>query len=95
NYTSKQFADVLAALGVRQSVGRTGICFDNAMAESFFGALKNKLVNRTVYPTREHAQRDIARYVEVRYNTQRLHSGLGYKTPHEVHDEFLNRQQTA
>ncbi|MGH3884994.1 MAG: DDE-type integrase/transposase/recombinase, partial [Pseudonocardiaceae bacterium] len=40
NYTSKQFADVLAALGVRQSVGRTGICFDNAMAESFFGALK-------------------------------------------------------
>ncbi|MGH3837274.1 MAG: integrase core domain-containing protein, partial [Pseudonocardiaceae bacterium] len=53
------------------------------------------LVNRTVYPTREHARRDIARYVEVRYNTQRLHSGLGYKTPREVHDEFLNRQQTA
>jgi transposase InsO family protein len=65
------------------------------MAESFFGALKNELVHRTVYPTREHARRDIARYIEVRYNTQRLHSGLGYKTPHEVHDEFLNRQHTA
>ena len=41
NYTSAEFADVLAALDLRQSVGRTGICFDNAMDESFFGALKN------------------------------------------------------
>ena len=49
----------------------------------------------TVYPTREHARADIARYVEVRYNTQRLHSGLGYKTPLEVHNEYLNRQQRA
>ena len=95
NYTSAQFADTLAALDLRHSVGRTGICYDNAMAESFFGALKNELIHRTVYPTREHARRDIARYVEVRYNTLRLHSGLGYKTPLEVHNEYLNRQQTA
>lgn len=95
NYTSQEFADTLAALDLRQSVGRTGICFDNAMAESFFGTLKNELVHRTVYPTREHARRDIARYIEVRYNTQRLHSGLGYKTPREVHHEYLNRQHTA
>lgn len=95
NYTSAQFADTLTALDLRQSVGRTGICFDNAMAESFFGTLKNELVHRTVYPTREYARRDIARYVELRYNTQRLHSGLGYKTPREVHNEYLNRQQTA
>jgi transposase InsO family protein len=95
NYTSQQFAGTLAALGLRHSVGRTGICYDNAMAESFFGALKNELVHRTVYPTREHARRDIARYIEVRYNTQRLHSGLGYKTPREVHDEYLNQQHTA
>ena len=52
NYTSAQFADTLAALDLRHSVGRTGICYDNAMAESFFGALKNELVHRTVYPTR-------------------------------------------
>jgi putative transposase len=95
NYTSREFADTLAVFGLRQSVGRTGICYHNAMAESFFGALKNELVNRTVYPTRDHARRDIARYIEVRYNTQRLHSGLGYKTPREVHDEFLNRQHAA
>jgi putative transposase len=95
NYTSTEFADTLAALDVRQSVGRTGVCFDNAMAESFFGTLKNELVHRTVYPTRDHARRDIARYIELRYNTQRLHSGLGYKTPQEVHHEYLNRQHTA
>ncbi|MGH3873036.1 MAG: IS3 family transposase, partial [Pseudonocardiaceae bacterium] len=63
--------------------------------ESFFAALKNELVHRTVYPTREHARRDIARYIEVRYNTQRLHSGLDYKTPREVRDEYLNRQYAA
>lgn len=95
NYTSQEFATTLAALDLRQSIGRTGICYDNAMAESFFGALKNELVHRTVYPTRKHARRDIAQYIEVRYNTKRLHSGLGYKTPREVHNEYLNRQHTA
>jgi transposase InsO family protein len=76
-------------------VGRTGICYDNAMAESFFASLKNELVHRTVYPTREHARKDIARYIELRYNTRRIHSGLDYRTPQEVHDEYLNRQQAA
>jgi len=95
NYTSRQFAETLGSLHIRHSVGRTGICFDNAMAESFFGALKNERVHRTVYPTRRHAMTDIARYIEFRYNTQRLHSGLGYKTPHEVYTEHLNRQLVA
>jgi len=71
------------------------ICYDNALAESFFAVLKNERVHRTVYPTREHARKDIARYIELRYNTRRIHSGLGYKTPQEVHDEHLMRQQAA
>lgn len=95
NYTSQRFADTLDSVNMRQSVGRTGTCFDNSMAESFFGVLKNERVNRTAYPTREHARRDIVRYIEFRYNTKRLHSGLGYKTPHEVRDEHLNRQEAA
>jgi putative transposase len=65
------------------------------MAESFFGTLKNELIHRTVYPTRQRARRDIARYIELHYNTKRLHSGLGYKTPREVRDEYLNRQVAA
>jgi transposase InsO family protein len=95
NYTSAEFATALTDLNLRQSVGRTGICYDNAMAESFFAALKNELVHRTQYPSREHARKDVARYIELRYNTNRLHSGLGYKTPYEVHAEYLNRQQAA
>ena len=64
------------------------------MAESFFAALKNERVHRTQYPTRTHAYRDIARYIELRYNSRRRHSGLDYRTPQQVHDEYL-KQQTA
>ena len=95
NYTSEEFAQSLAAHNIRQSVGRTGICYDNAMAESFFAALKNERVHRTQYPTREHAKNDVTRYIELRYNSRRLHSGLGYRTPQEVHNEYLDRPQAA
>jgi transposase InsO family protein len=95
NYTSVEFAKVLAKHDMRQSVGRTGICYDNAMAESFFAALKNELVHRTQYPTREHARKDIARYIEFWYNSRRRHSGLDYQTPRQVHNKYLNSQQAA
>jgi putative transposase len=95
NYTSAEFTGVLEGLGMRQSVGRTGICFDNALAESFNASLKVERVNRTAYPTREKAREDITRYIELRYNRTRLHSALGYRTPQEIHDEYLNRQLAA
>jgi transposase InsO family protein len=95
NYTSAEFAAALERLGIRQSVGRTGICYDNALAESFNGALKVERVHRTVYPTRKKAEEDIVRYIELRYNRVRLHSGLGYRTPQEALDEYLNRQLAA
>ncbi len=95
NYTSRDFAGTLTELGLRQSVGRTGICYDNAMAESFFAALKNERVHRTVYPTREHARRDVTRYIEFWYNRKRLHSGLGYRTPQEALNEWRSSQDAA
>jgi putative transposase len=95
NYTSAEFAASLERLGIRQSVGRTGICYDNALAESFNAALKVERVHRTAYPTRKKAKEDIARYIELRYNRTRLHSGLGYRTPQEALDEYLNRQLAA
>lgn len=95
NYTSDTFGRTLKRLRIRRSVGRTGICYDNAMAESFFAALKNERVHRTEYPTREHATRDVARYIELRYNSQRIHSGLGYRTPNEVYAEYRERQLAA
>ncbi len=95
NYTSDQFAEHLAGYDLRQSVGRTGICYDNALAESFFAALKNERVHRTVYPTRDHARKDVVRYIEFRYNRRRLHSSLGYRTPQEVYDEYVSRNLAA
>lgn len=95
NYTSAEFGKTLRKLGIRQSVGRTGICYDNAMAESFFGALKNERVHRVIYATRTQAMADIAAYIELRYNSRRLHSGLDYKSPNETYNEYLNRQQAA
>jgi putative transposase len=95
NYTSGEFAAVLDRLGIRQSVGRTGICFDNSLAESFNATLKVERVHRTAYPTRKKAKDDIARYIELRYNRTRLHSALGYRTPQEILDEYLNRQFAA
>jgi putative transposase len=95
NYTSREFARRLKKHNLRQSVGRTGICYDNAMSESFFAALKNERVHRTHYPTREHARRDIVRYIEFWYNSKRRHSGLQYRTPQQAHDELPERQSAA
>lgn len=95
NYTSAEFAQVLADLGIRQSVGRTGSCFDNALAESFNASLKVERVHRTVYPTRKKARQDIARYIELRYNRTRIHSSLGYRTPQEVLNDYLNTSIAA
>ncbi len=91
-YTSAAFADFTATAGITRSVGRTGICFDNAWAESFNATLKVERVHRTVYPTRAHAIRDIARYIELRYNQKRLHSALGYRTPNEVENAWHDAQ---
>ena len=95
NYTSYDFAKKLVAMDMRQSVGRTGVCWDNAMAESFFGALKNEWINRMTFLTRGEARQEVVKYIEGFYNRQRLHSGLAYQTPLEVHNEYLNRQLAA
>jgi transposase InsO family protein len=95
NYTSAEFGEKLGELGIKRSVGRTGICYDNALSESVNGTLKNELVYRTAYRTRKAAMDDIARWIELRYNRTRLHSTLGYRTPQEVLDEYLNGQDAA
>lgn len=95
NYTSDDFAKALKDLNIRQSVGRTGICYDNALSESTNGALKVELVNREQFPTREIARRKIARYIELFYNRRRLHSGLGYNTPQEILDSYRELAKSA
>lgn len=95
NYTSEEFAKTLKELGLMQSVGRTGICFDNSLAESTNGALKVELVNREEYPTRAYAEKEVARYIELFYNSRRLHSRLGYRTPQELLDAYYGKPTAA
>jgi transposase InsO family protein len=84
-YTSADYRKLVMDLGMRSSMGRTGVCWDNAMAESFFSALKNERVYRTVYATKAQARRDVIAYIEGFYNSRRRHSALGYRRPNEVH----------
>ncbi len=84
-YTSADYRRLVKDHGMRSSMGRTGVCWDNAMAESFFSALKNERVYRTVYATKAQARRDVIAYIEGFYNSRRRHSALGYRRPNEVH----------
>jgi putative transposase len=83
-YTSTEFTLFCDAIKVRTSVGRTGVCWDNAAAESFFATLKNEMYHRQKFTTRARARFAVAEYIEIFYNRQRLHSTLGYRTPAEV-----------
>jgi len=94
-YMSAEFSQFCKERGIARSVGRTGVCWDNAWAESFNGTLKNERCHRTVYPTKDHAVRDVTRWIELVYNQRRLHSAIGYRTPNEVEEEWLQGQKAA
>ena len=83
-YTSAEFHLFCKENLIRTSVGRTGVCWDNAAAESFFAALKNEMYYRQHWPTRARARFAVAEYIEVFYNRRRLHSTLNYRTPFEA-----------
>ncbi len=80
-YTSTQFANTAQELGVRLSVGRTGQCWDNALAESFFATIKAELIEHRSWPTHTAARAAIFDYIQGWYNTRRRHSTLGYLSP--------------
>jgi len=90
-YTSAEFSLFCSENHIRRSVGRTGVCWDNAVAESFFASLKNEMYYRYTFPTRGRARFAVADYIEVFYNRRRLHSTLGYRTPTQA----LNDYKTA
>ncbi|WP_049562142.1 integrase core domain-containing protein [Nonomuraea sp. SBT364] len=95
NYTSDEFGRFLTGQGIHRSVGRTGVCYDNAMAESFFSALKNEWLHRFIFTTRTPAPRQAIRYIDGFCNHRRLHSSLGYRTPLKVLNESHSTQTAA
>jgi transposase InsO family protein len=89
-YTSVEYRQHLAALGVTVSMSRTGNCWDNAVAESFFATLKAELVHRRRWTNALELREALFQYIEVFYNRRRLHSSLNYKTPAAVEQEYLD-----
>jgi transposase InsO family protein len=82
-YASIDYTTRLGARGIAVSMSRVGNPYDNAKAESFMKTLKAEEVNGKAYATLDQARRDIGRFIDTVYNTQRLHSALGYKPPAE------------
>ena len=89
-YTSRATAQLCRAYGIARSVGRIGVCWDNAAAESFLGTLKTELVNRNDYRTRHHARLSIRWWIEAWYNPRRLHSTIGNQPPNEWEDNYYH-----
>ena len=80
-YTSTQLADAAEELDVRLSVGRTGVCWDNAQHESFWSTLKTEFYNRYQFATRTEATASVSEWIETIYNRRRRHSALGHTSP--------------
>ena len=90
-YASDEYRQALVDRGISASMSRTGDCYDNAVAESFFATLKAEHVDYEDFATRAVGTASIGDYVESFYNTARRHSHLGYVSP----IEFELRSQTA
>ncbi len=94
-YTSSDFAQYCTNNRIRRSLGRTGICYDNAVAESFFATYKKELIHTRPWPTVKHLKKATFDWIEIYYNTQRRHSTLGYLTPREYELGYREISQIA
>ena len=94
-YASKAFRNLLKANEFRGSMSRKGDCWDNAVAESFFGSLKQERVQWRNYQTRYEAQQDILNYISMFYNPYRLHSTLGYVSPNDYEKKLTAIKEAA
>jgi putative transposase len=91
-YTADAFTAACERLGIVQSMGRVGSCFDNAAAESWFSTLEHELLSRQTFAARAEARHAIAAFIE-RYNTRRRHSTCGGKSPIAYEIEHLSASE--
>ena len=95
-YTSGPFGQLCTDHGIQQSMGATGICFDNAVAEAFFATLKREMYYRQSWPTRAEARRAVIRWIETWFNPRRLHTTNGFRSPaQKEHDWYLQHRNAA
>jgi len=80
-YASHDYRQALQSAQAIASMSRQGNCYDNAAMESFWSTLKQELIHRRHFKTRDQARQAIFDFIEVFYNRQRLHSSLAYRSP--------------
>jgi putative transposase len=86
-YADKLFRRLLKDHGMRCSMSRKGDCWDNAVVESFNATIKTELIHRTKWVTREEARAAVYKWIETWYNSKRLHSTLGYRSPDDFESD--------
>lgn len=94
-YASHEYRKLLTMYGCIGSMSRKGNCWDNAVAESFFGSLKQERVQWRHYLTRYEAQQDVLNYISMFYNSYRLHSYLGYVNPNQFEAKWMDVKKVA
>lgn len=94
-FTSQEFATFCEKNKIRRSLGRTGSCFDNAVAESFFATYKKELIHTRPWPSLAAVKKATFEWIEMYYNRARRHSTLGYLTPHEHELRYRNIHELA
>jgi len=94
-YASHAYQTELKKHGMVCSMSRKGNCWDNAVVERFFRSLKTEQTNHSLYACRESAKRDVVDYILMFYNSQRLHSTLGYRSPTDFEAEYQKLQNVA
>lgn len=87
-YAGTEYRKLIKKAKLIQSMSRKGQCLDNAPMESFFASLKKEMVHQRRFKTRAEAKAAIFEYIEVFYNRQRRHSGIGYKTPQQAFEDM-------
>ncbi len=94
-YSSRDFRTLLSSLNMEASMSRRGNCWDNAVAESFFGNLKKEKIRRHKYKTREEAKRAIFHYIEMFYNPKRRHTHNQRVSPMNYEKQYFMNQKSV
>jgi putative transposase len=94
-YTSAVSDEYCTENNIRRSLGRPGICYDNAVSESFFATYKKELIHTRPWPTLANLETETADWISNYYNPVRRHSTLGYLTPEEYELGYRQLSQLA
>jgi putative transposase len=91
-YTSLEYGAVCTVYQIRQSMGRRGVCYDNAGAESFFATIKRELIDRYYWDNPAVLRVHLFNWIETWYNQKRKHTSISMRSPNQAYAEHQHRK---